>query len=58
MHHLFLAWLGGVITVYSFLFMIGKVIFQEWEESSLFLVSMTLGIILFYRSASKGKLLN
>jgi hypothetical protein len=56
--HLFLAWLGGVITVYSFLFMIGKVIFQEWEESSLFLVSMTLGIILFYRSASKGKLLN
>jgi Na+/proline symporter len=56
--HLFLAWLGGVITVYSFLFMIGKVIFQEWEESGLFLVSMTLGILLFYRSASKGKLLN
>ena len=56
--HLFLAWLGGIITVYSFLFMIGKVIFQEWEESGLFLVSMILGILLFYKSASKGKLLD
>jgi Na+/proline symporter len=56
--HLFLAWLGGILTVYSFLFMVGKIIFQEWTESGLLLISLILGIYLFYRSASKGKLLS
>ena len=55
--HLFLAWLGGIVTVYSFLFMVGKIIFQEWADSGLLLVSLIIGIVLFYRSAGKGKLL-
>jgi hypothetical protein len=55
--YLFLAWLGGIITVYSFLFMVGKIIFREWSESCLLLVVLILGTYLFYRSAVKGKLI-
>jgi Na+/proline symporter len=55
--YLFLAWLGGIITVYSILFMVGKIIFREWSESCLLLVVLILGIYLFYRSAVKGKLI-
>ncbi|MDG1046760.1 MAG: Na+:solute symporter [Bacteroidia bacterium] len=56
--HLFLAWLGGILTVYSFLFMVGKIIFQEWAESGLLLISLIFGVFLFYISAVNGGLLH
>ena len=51
-----LAWLGGILTVYSFLFMIGKLIFQEWSSGLMWCVVLISGATLFYFSARKASL--
>jgi hypothetical protein len=56
--YLFSAWIGGIVTVYSFLFMIGKIIFQEWTASGWFLASLLIGVFVFYKSANKGGLID
>jgi hypothetical protein len=53
---LFLAWLGGLCIVYSFLFSIGKLILLEYRESLYFLISLIIGALLFYFSAKKARL--
>lgn len=53
---LFLAWLGGIMAVYSFLFFTGKMIFQEYTEAGILFSSLLFGGILFTISAKKAKL--
>lgn len=54
--NLFLAWLGGIMSVYSFLFLVGKIIFRQWNETSWFMVFLLAGMTLFYFSAQKAGL--
>ena len=54
--HLFLAWLGGILLVYSFLFLIGNIIFKEWYTCLKLSSMLIVGCILFYWSAKKAEL--
>lgn len=56
MPFLFISWFGGILIVYSFLFLVGKIIFKEWNMAALFLGTFTLGVFLFYTFAKKAKL--
>ena len=56
MPSLFICWLGGILIVYSFLFMVGKIIFLEWNMAFLFLGTCILGAFLFYTFAKKAEL--
>jgi SSS family solute:Na+ symporter len=54
--YLFIAWFGGIMIVYSFLFMVGKIIFKEWDMAGIFLLTFSIGSILFYTFANKAGL--
>lgn len=56
MPFLFISWLGGISAVYSFLFLIGKIIFKEWDLASLYLVICLAGTAMFYVFAKKAGL--
>lgn len=56
--YLFSAWIGGIVTVYSFLFLVGKIIFREWVASGWLLASLIMGVFIFYQSANKGGLID
>ncbi len=54
--YLFTAWIGGIAIVYSFLFMVGKIIFKDWNMALIFIATFVLGALLFYFSANKAGL--
>ncbi|MBR9860327.1 Na+:solute symporter [bacterium] len=53
---LLLAWLGGIVSVYSFLFLVGKIIFKEYDSAINLGVSLVIGLGLFYFSSKKADL--
>lgn len=54
--YLFASWVGGILIVYSFLFMVGEILFLEWYGAILFASTLVLGIIIFIFSARKAGL--
>lgn len=56
MYWLLIAWLSGVIMVYSVLFCSGKVIFHEWNEAGFFGILGLVCFVIFRYTAAKGKL--
>lgn len=53
---LFMAWFGGIVAVYSFLFATGKFIFKEYSIAFILLACMTAGFFCFRYAAKKAKL--
>ena len=47
--HLFVDWLCGVVLVYAALFGIGKIIFAEWLEGTLYLAAGAVAAFIIYR---------
>lgn len=52
-----LAWIGGIGSIYSFLFLTGKVLFKEFDQAVYLTGGLIFGLALFYIGAKKAKLL-
>ena len=55
--YLVLSWLSAVMMTYSLLFLIGKIIFKEWDSAAILAVTAGSGFLLMRLGMKKAKLL-
>lgn len=56
--YLLLCWLGAIVLGYSLLFMIGKIIFQDWYAAIILAASAFIGLIILIKSMKPARLLD
>lgn len=52
---LFVAWISSVVMCYSILFLIGKLLFQEWESVMILSIIVTVSIVILVIASKKVK---
>lgn len=53
---LLLCWISAVIMAYSILFLIGSVIFKEWNDAGIYTISITISALIFKYSSVKSRI--
>jgi Na+/proline symporter len=54
---LFLSWISAIVMTYSMLFLIGKIIFGDWQMAGVFFVTVLVGFILMRLGMKRAGLL-